>query len=200
MPEYYLDIETNAKGSKPDIENDEILTIQFQRLGSVSGQKESNLTIFKSWESSEEEILKKFHSIFQPSKLFEFIPIGMNLSFEFFMLQNRWKRIGIEVPLKTLLHDHPRIDIKPILVMLNGGSFKGASLGKFTGKTHSGDKIPEWYAKKDYAAIEKYVQDEAEGFIKFYQRLKERIPVVLQPAKSQIADRVENNDMINSGV
>lgn len=184
MPEYYLDIETNAKMSKPDIENDEILTIQFQRLGSISGQKEGDLTILKSWESSEEDILRKFHSIFQPSKPFEFIPIGMNLHFEFFMLQNRWKKIGIEVLLKTLIYDHPHIDIKPILVILNNGSFKGANLGKFTGKTHTGDKIPEWYANKDYAAIEKYVQDETEGFIKFYQRLKERIPAALQPTKT----------------
>lgn len=184
MPEYYLDIETNAKGPNPDVENDEILTIQFQRLGSVSGQKESNLTILKSWESSEEEILKKFHSIFQPTKPFEFVPIGMNLHFEILMLQNRWKKAGIEVPLKTLIYDHPHIDIKSILVILNGGAFKGANLGKFTGKTHSGDEIPKWYAKKDYAAIEKYIQDEAEGFINFYQRLKERIPVALQSIKT----------------
>ncbi len=60
MPEYYFDIETNAKGSKPDVENDEILTIQFQKLGTVSGHKEGELTILKSWESSEKEILEQF--------------------------------------------------------------------------------------------------------------------------------------------
>ena len=32
MPEYYFDIETNTSGLKPNYENDEILTIQFQRL------------------------------------------------------------------------------------------------------------------------------------------------------------------------
>lgn len=92
MPEYYLDIETNAIGPRPDIENDEILTIQFQRLSSMSGRKEGDLTILESWKTSENAILKQFHSIFQPSKSFEFIPIGMNLNFDFFMLHNRWKK------------------------------------------------------------------------------------------------------------
>jgi hypothetical protein len=179
MPEYYLDIETNAKGQRPDIKSDEILTIQFQRLSSRSGRKESDLTILKSWESSEKAIIKKFYNIFQPSKPFEFIPIGMNLSFEFFMLHNRWKRIGIEVPLKTLIYAHPSIDIQPILVILNEGSFKGASLGKFTGKKHTGSEVPGWYAEGDYNEIEKYIRDEAEGFILFYQELKRKIPRIL---------------------
>ncbi len=96
------------------------------------------------------------------------------------MLHNRWKRIGIEVPLKTLIYDHPYIDIKPILVMLNSGKFKGASLGNFTGKTHTGEKIPEWNAKKDYIAIEKYICEEAEGFIHLYQK---KIPATLQPTR-----------------
>lgn len=179
MPEYYLDIETNAKGQRPDIENDEILTIQFQRLGSRSGRKESDLTILKSWESSEKAIIEKFYNIFQPSKPFEFIPIGMNLNFEFFMLHNRWERIGIEVPLKTLIYDHPSIDIQPILVILNEGSFKGASLDKFTAKKHTGSEVPGWYAEGDYNEIEKYIRDEAEGSILFYQGLKRKIPRIL---------------------
>lgn len=72
-PEYYLDIETNARGQKPDIENDEILTIQFQKLSTRSGRKEGDLTILKSWESSEEKILKEFYSIFRPTSPFELI-------------------------------------------------------------------------------------------------------------------------------
>jgi hypothetical protein len=179
MPEYYLDIETNAKGSKPDIKNDEILTIQFQRLSSRPGGNEGDLTILKSWESSEKVILEKFYSIFQPALPFEFIPIGMNLNFDFFMLHNRWKKIGIEVPLRSLIYDHPYIDIKPILVILNKGSFKGASLEKFIRKEDTGAKIPDWYAKRDYAMIEKYIHDEAEKFIAFYQKLKEKMPLVL---------------------
>ncbi len=175
MPEYYFDIETNAKGGKPDI-NDEILTIQFQRLGTKTGEKEEELTILKSWESSEREILNDFYYIFKPDKLFNFIPIGDNLIFDFFALHHRWKSISIDVPLKTLIYDHPCIDIKSILVILNGGSFKGASLKAFLGKP-GGVKVPEWYANGDYGAIEDYIRHEAEDFIQFYQQLKQEIPL-----------------------
>jgi len=176
MPEYYLDIETNTRTLKPDVENDEILTIQFQRLESKTGEKKSDLTILKSWESSERDILERFHSIFRPDDSWSFVPIGFNLSFDFVSLYSRWKRIGIDVPLETLLDEHPYIDIKPILVIFNKGSFKGANLQKFAGKQHSGIEISEWYAKKDYAAIEEYIRDEADKSIHLYQFLKKRLP------------------------
>jgi len=176
MPEYYLDIETDTRGLKPDHENDEILTIQFQRLESKTGGKEGDLIILKSWESSEKDVLERFYSIFSPDDSWKFVPIGLNLSLDFFSLHYRWKRIGIEVPLRILFDEHPYIDIKPILVIFNRGSFKGANLQKFTGKEHSGIEISEWYAKKDYAAIEEYIKDEADKFIKLYQFSKQRFP------------------------
>jgi len=175
VPEYYLDIETNARGEKPDI-NDEILTIQFQRLGTKTGEEEGDLTILKSWESSEKEILKEFYFIFSPDNPFKFVPIGENLSFDFFALHHRWQSIGINVPLKTLIYDHPCIDIKSILVIFNEGSFKGASLKAIFGKT-GGVKVPEWYANGNYNAIEDYIRREAEDFIQFYQKLKKELPL-----------------------
>jgi hypothetical protein len=153
MPEYYLDIETNSKGIKPTTD-DEILTIQYQKLNTKTGREEDDLTILKSWESSEKQILTTFHRVFQPEKSFAFIAIGMNLNFDFFLLHNRWKRIDISVSLETLFYTLPYIDVKPIIVLLNEGSFKGARLDKFTGKERSGAIIPELYAKRDYAAIE----------------------------------------------
>lgn len=175
MAEYYLDIETNSKGAKPTT-NDEILTIQFQKLNTKTGREESDLTILKSWESSEKDILTRFSQIFQPEKPFIFIPIGMNFNFDLFLLHNRWNNIGIRIPLETLFYFHPYIDIKPILVILNEGSFKGASLDRFTAKENVGAKIPEWYAQKDYEAIERYIRNEASEFIKFYINLKDKIP------------------------
>jgi len=74
MADYYLDIETTG----PDVKNDEILTIQFQQLGTASGRNESDLKILKSWESSEKEILEEFLDIFDPcgKNKFSFIPIA----------------------------------------------------------------------------------------------------------------------------
>lgn len=174
MPEYYLDIETKASDPEPDIENDEILTIQFQKLSTETGEKESDLAILKSWESSEENILQQFYSIFKPDNKWEFIPIGTNLNFDLFSLYNRWNSINIELSLKTLLYGHPYIDIQPILVILNKGIFSGASLQKFTGKKHSGTEVAKWYEKREYAAIEEYIRDEADRFIYLYQFLKRK--------------------------
>ena len=60
--------------------------------------------------------------------------------------------------------------------MFNRGSFKGASLDKFTGKQHSGAYIKEWYEKEDYRIIESYIENEADSFLKLYQFLVKRLP------------------------
>jgi hypothetical protein len=156
------------------------VTIQFQRLDSRTGEKEGDLTILKSWESSEKDILGKFYSIFNPEDVWKFVPIGFNLSFDFFSLLYRWRRIGIEVQPKILFSEHPYIDIKSILVTFNRGLFKRANLEKFTGKQYSGLKVKEWYAEKDYASIQAYIEDEADRFIKLYRFLVQRLPYIWQ--------------------
>jgi len=176
MPDYYFDIETNPTMPKPNYKNDEILTIQFQRLDSRTGEKEGDLTILKSWESSERDILESFHSIFSPEDSWKFVPIGYNLSFDFFSLLYRWREIGIKVEPKILFSEHPYIDIKSILVIFNGGLFKGATLEKFVGKQYSGAKVSEWCKEKDYTSIQEYIEDEADKFINLYQFLIQRLP------------------------
>lgn len=178
MPDYYFDIETNPKHEKIDYKKDAILTIQYQQIDSRTGEKIGNLTILKSWESSERDILKEFHSIFAPEDPWKFVPIGFNLSFDFFSLLYRWREIGIEVQPKILFSEHPYIDLKPIIIMCNGGSIKGAKLGKFIGKQDSGLKVSDWCAMKDYDSVNEYIKDEAGRFIKFYQFLVKRMPEV----------------------
>jgi hypothetical protein len=176
MSDYYFDIETCPKTPRPDYENDEILTIQFQRLDSRTGEKQSNLTILKAWESSEKDILERFYSIFRPEDPWEFVPIGFNLSFDFFSLLYRWRRIGIDVQPKLLFSDHPSIDLKPVLVIFNGGSFKGATPERLIGKRGSGLKVAEWCAKKEYSLAQEYIEEEAGSFIRFYQFVVRRLP------------------------
>jgi hypothetical protein len=178
MSDYYFDIETNPKGVKVDCKNDEILTIQFQQIDGRTGEKKGDLTILKSWETSEKDILEKFHSIFNLADLWNFVPFGFNLSFDFFSLLYRWRRIGIEVQPKTLFSEHPYIDIKSIVVIFNKGSFKGANLEKFLGKQYSGLKVSEWYKQKDYDSIQEYIEDEADRFIKLYQYLIQELPAI----------------------
>ncbi|MFC2016406.1 hypothetical protein ACFLUF_01705 [Chloroflexota bacterium] len=180
MSDYYFDIETNPRESKLDFTSDEILTIQFQQIDSRTGEEEGDLTILKSWESSEKDILERFYSIFSPENAWKFVPIGCNLSFDFFSLLYRWRRIGIEVQPKILFSEHPYIDIKSMLVIFNRGSFTGATLGKFIGKQYSGIKVSEWHAEKDYASVQEYIEDEADRFIKLYQFLVQRLPGIWQ--------------------
>ena len=176
MADYYFDIETYTKTEKPDFENDEILTIQFQQIDSRTGEKKDELKILKAWESSEKDILQKFYDKFSLNDKWAFIPIGYNLPFDFTSLLYRWRKIDIDVPARNLFSEKPYIDIYPIVIMFNKGSFRGATLGKFIGKQHSGLKVSEWYEQKEYDLIKKYIEEEADGFINLYQCLINKLP------------------------
>jgi len=180
MTDYYFDIETNPKGERPDFKGDDILTIQYQQIDTRTGEKKDELVILKSWESSEKDILEKFYHIFNPEKPWEFVPVGFNLVFDYFSLLYRWREIGINIKPKSIFSDRPNIDLKPIVVMCNSGSFKGANLGRFIGKKDSGLKVSEWCKEGDYSSVQEYIEDEVDRFIKFYQFLVNRMPEVWQ--------------------
>ena len=176
MADYYLDIETYSKSQYPDFNNDEIIAITYQQIDSRTGEKRGELNILKSWDSSETKILETFYPIFDLEDRWKFIPIGCNLSFDFTSLIYRWRKIGININAKHLFTEHPYIDIQPILIMFNKGSFQGASLEKFAGKQCSGYRVIDWYEKKDYLAIQNYIEDEANKFLKLYQYLIQKLP------------------------
>ena len=162
--EYYLDIETNSLNP----EEGKIVTLQYQPLD-IEGNPTGILTILKEWEIGEEEIIKRFLSIF---KKWEFIPVGMNLSFDFrFLLTKIEKYTGRQINYGEL-SNIPHIDIKPILVLMNNGNFKGAKLSNFTSKGQNGIAIPAYYLNKEYNKITSYIEKEADEFIKFYKDLK----------------------------
>ena len=181
MSEYYLDIETYSSGKEPDPETDEIITIQYQRLRTETGEKNGPLIILKSWESSEKEILSKFLEVFKPDDSFDMFPIGTNLDFEFqFIIERAKKVLGISIDSKRLYMKKAKIDIKSILIMLNGGYLKGAKLSTFSSKIHDGNKIKEWYENKDYGSIENYILNETDAFIELYIKLKKNIKKLLE--------------------
>ncbi|MCJ7769175.1 MAG: hypothetical protein MUO92_01680 [Dehalococcoidales bacterium] len=122
------------------------------------------------------DILEKFYHIFNPEKPWDFVPVGFNLTFDYFSLPYRWREIGIEVKPKSIFSDRPNLDLKPIVVMCNSGSFKVASLGRFIGKKDSGLKVSEWCKAGNYDSAIEYIQDEAERFLNFYRYLIEKMP------------------------
>ncbi len=178
MSDYYFDIETYSRTPRPDFNNDEIIAISYQQIDSRTGVARGKLNILKSWESSEEKILQEFHAVLSPKEKWKFIPIGCNLSFDFTSLICRWRKIDIQVNARSLLVEHPYMDIQPILIMFNKGSFSGATLEKFAGKRYPGSKVVEWYRKKDYLAIQSYIEDESDKFLKLYQFLIQRLPTI----------------------
>lgn len=173
MPEYYFDMETTGF----DFDKDEIITIQWQRLNGFTGEPIGELTILKRWESSEEEILK----IFIPHlkcKPFDFIFVGKNLLFDFCLLDKRMKHYDLGEFDIRCLHERASLDLKPILVMMNNGDFKGYD--KMLPKTNplTNDKIPQLFREGKYPEIVQYIKDETNDFIKAYQILKKEVPLL----------------------
>ncbi|MCJ7605090.1 MAG: hypothetical protein MUO19_03540, partial [Dehalococcoidales bacterium] len=160
MPEYYFDIETCCRGEKPDYANDEIIAITYQPVDNRNGKPKGPLTVLKAWETSEQEILERIYPLFNPDYSWGFVPIGNNLSFDYTCLIYRYRHYGTEIKAWKLFTERPSVDLKPFLVLFNGGSFKGSGLDNFTRKAHSGAKIIEWYDAGDYAAIEEYIRNE----------------------------------------
>ena len=95
--------------------------------------------------------------------------MGMNLSFDFkFLLNKMNKYTGEQMEFSSF----PHLDLKSILVMMNNGNFKGASLTNFTNKKQKGSIIPFYYSNQEYDKIIKYIKVEATEFIKFYSNVK----------------------------
>jgi hypothetical protein len=88
----------------------------------------------------------------------------------------RYRKIGREIKATKLFTTRPSIDIQPLLVLFNKGSFKGSGLDKFTNKKYPGSKIIEWYDAKDYGMIEEYIKNEASSFIDLYKFLVQEQP------------------------
>ena len=167
MPHRYLDIETTGL----DSERDEILTIQHQKISIDSGHPEEELIILKSWEqnSNEKKIVEKITPLLMSSNPFSFVPVGNNLNFEFRFLAEKIKKYqGIDID-PGYFHSRPHIDLKPVMILLNGGRFKGYH--HILNKKSSGAWVPEWYKKKQFEKIVHYIVDEASAFTSFYSNV-----------------------------
>lgn len=187
MTNYYLDLETNTEGRNvPDPMKDRIVTIQYRPYYKDSGKPKEPLTILKSWESSEKEILERFLKITEwnerSSKYweFKFIPTGVNLNYDLIVIKNRCKELlNITIPCKILFHDIPRMELKTNLVMANKGKFTGASLDRFSNKKTDGLLARKYIKGEDWDNLLQYIDQEAEAFFEIYQRLLKHMPEFL---------------------
>jgi DNA polymerase elongation subunit (family B) len=181
MGEYYFDIETYVSSEKPDPRYDKIITIQYQRLSTGGESSEGALEILTEWDSgSERAMLDSFRQVFLTGRSFDFIPVGLNLyGYDMIVLLNR---LNHHFDLKLdigFFRDRPLIDIKPILVLMNGGNFRGHA--DLMGRGESGAQVKVWYEAKDYNSIISYIQREAKNFVEKYRFLKEEVGAIRFP-------------------
>lgn len=178
---YYFDIETvplvqftENEQAPFDPSMSKIISIQYQQLDSKTGNPIGDLTILKEWpsRSSEKTIITKFKEVFVDNGIWSFIPVGNNLLFECRFLKYKLKQ---HCNLDHLHLGHrPMIDLKHILIILNGGRFRGCA--ELIGKTGRAKSMAQWYATKNYDIIEEYIIEEARDFATVYSILKKEIP------------------------
>lgn len=172
MHHYYFDIETT--GLEPD--KDKILSFQYQELSQVSGTPLTKLVIVKEWDyCSEINILAYMKTLLIDSPLWKFVPVGNNLVFDLSFIAARMRTYFHADVLMQLLN-RPFIDLKHVLVMMNGGRFRNYS--RMIGKQELGINVPVWYRNGQYEKIVDYVEMEARAFVRTYTILKRSLPAL----------------------
>lgn len=177
VPMYYLDIETTGV----DPRRAEVVTIQYQPVA-PGGRPGGPLTILKSWESSEREILSRFvreTDFFDASNPWAFFPTGFNLDFEYRFLLARLqrKRIDPGVPWDWA-YTKPDLDLHPVAILMNGGRYKGSSLEAFSRKPTSGHSVITALQTRDWPAVERYIELETNAFFELLTVLHRLMPDV----------------------
>ena len=172
MVEHYFDIETTGL----DPERDKIITIQTQRLVGRTGEPIDEVNILKEWESSEKEIIKKMMPLLTCENPFDFIIVGKNLLFDFMFLNKRAEKYGLKGLDMRCFYNRASLDLKPILVMINDGNFKGYDKVLDKKGKLANVIVPKLYKEKKYREIVKYIKEEAKTFTDAYQKLKKDMP------------------------
>jgi len=159
-----------------------IITMQFQLLDRA-GRAASPLMVMREWETpgGEEGMVRRFVEEHLRGNPWEFIPVGYNVLFDLGMRRGRGAKYGIEVGGWELYHQRPFIDVKHILLGMNGFAFKASGLDRFCSK-QNGREVPFLYERaqkgdsKAYKLIDEYVEREAAEFVRLYSRLKAELP------------------------
>ena len=183
MPQYYFDVVTYSPGDKPDPETDRIISIQYRKIDFRSGRPLQEMETLREWESSEEDIVTRFFNTFfrGGQNKWIFIPVGYGLNAIWEIITLKFEQyLGPYFTNPWFYLTIPSLDLEPVVVMLNSGNFIGARLEKFTGEPEYKHRVKAWYEARDFEAIDSAIVSSASAFLTFYQRLKQRIPSILE--------------------
>ncbi|MDP2796600.1 MAG: hypothetical protein Q8N94_03725 [Methanoregula sp.] len=197
MPAYYFAMEGYHTGEKPDPAEDKLITIQYQKIDLTTGEPLGEVTILKEWESSEKSIITAFYNeFFKPEMpVTHFIPVGMNLDYEYEMMIAKFKKYNLRaITSYQLYYQRPRFELRPIVVLLNDGRFTGARLDLFSSKKYDASHMRKWYEKQDFKKIEHFIREETEAVLKLLQYLskyKTRLGITkkTEPGQKKPAER-----------
>jgi hypothetical protein len=182
MTNFYIDIETNGR----DPNNDQILSIQYQKLDMATGEARGDLKILTAWgENTERSILEEFikTSGIMDTNDWAFVPVGFNLKFEDQFLSTRPLIYNLPA-IRRLSMDKPILDLKHCAVIINRGNFKGCGLDKLTGKPMNGEIIPIWFKNGEYEKILDYIKTEAREFVEFNKLLYREMPLLVKRSEN----------------
>lgn len=172
MVEYYFDIETTGRDPKED----KIITIQWQKLDRYRWTPSGDLNILKEWESSERKIIDDFLPLAYCENPWDFVFVGMNLMFDFNFLNERanaYELRGIDM---TYCYEHPFLDLKHVLVLINSGRFIGYSSILDKNSDLDNIDVPQLYRESRYQEILRYIKKEAEAVGKVLRILRKEMP------------------------
>ena len=167
---HYLDIETTGLHS----DKDKVITIQFAKIDFTTGRIVQPVMIIAEWDSSEEDILEKAYSFLMEGDEWDFVPCGYNiLHFDLPFLFSRFQTVlGKNISYEFL--NRPSLDLKSTFILMNGGKFKGSN--RFLKKDGwNGKMVPEFYRRKEYDKILKYIAKEAVAFSEAFCELRNRL-------------------------
>jgi hypothetical protein len=144
------------------------------------GKPVGNGVILRGWDIGEKALIQRLMGLGLLDEGWKFVPVGHNIfHFDLPFTIVRAKILGLvdweADEILSYFYNKPAIDIKPIVVLLNKGEFKGANLRTFTTKKRKGVEVTELYQQKKYEEILSYIEEETTAFLGLYQQLRKEL-------------------------
>lgn len=165
---YYLDVELVSRGDRPEA-TDPIAAALLCAIDPASGMRVQDPVILTAEELSESQIVEALASRIIDKAPFDFVPVGFNVLFDLWVLKRKFAQYGVADLDDRFFIDRPMLDLKHVAVLANQGVFKGVRLGA------EGNPVKTWHDEGDWGAIERYLLDKMEHFLKAWRLFSRKL-------------------------